>query len=230
MSYYRQQNKYRFATGQDGNNSLIMLIAIHLVVFVLLAFIKIIYYFSYGSDALYKENVLYWTTLPANLSVFITRPWTLLTHMFVHDQVWHLISNMLWLWAFGFILKEIAGNKKLVPVFLYGALAGALAYMLSYNLIPALKPFAGSAMALGASAGVMSVALTATMMAPDFRIFPMINGGIPLWVITSIYVIIDLATLPYSNTGGHIAHLAGGMMGVLFVVLLRKGYDWSNWM
>lgn len=231
MSYYRQQNRYRLSIGQDGD-LLIMLIAIHLVVFVLLAFIKVIYFFSYGNPdgvALYRDNVLHWLTLPASLSTFIVRPWTLLTHMFVHDNVWHLISNMLWLWAFGFILRDIAGNKKLVPVFLYGALAGAVAYMAAYNLIPALKPAVNNAMALGASAGVMAVALTATILAPDYRIFPMINGGIPLWVITAIYVIIDLATIPYNNPGGHIAHLAGGGMGVLFVVMLRKGYDWSTW-
>ena len=55
----------------------------------------------------------------------------------------------------------------------------------------------------------------------------MINGGIPLWVLTVIYLIIDLALIPVSNTGGHIAHLAGGLTGFLFIFSMHKGYDWS---
>lgn len=231
MSYYRQENRRsRLTVGQDGN-ALITLIAIQLVVFILLAFIKVIYYFTYSGNGLeqYHNNILEWVTLPANTSTFLTRPWTLITHMFVHDSVWHIIANMLWLWAFGYILQDLAGNRKIIPVFLYGALAGALAYMLSFNLIPVLRQYLNIP-ALGASAGVMAIAIATTVIAPGYRIFPFINGGIPLWVLTMIFVIIDLATIPYNNPGGHIAHLAGGGMGFLFIVMMRKGYDWSNWM
>jgi membrane associated rhomboid family serine protease len=231
MSYYRQENRRsRLTVGQDGN-ALITLIAIHLVVFILLAFIKVIYYFSYSADGLqiYRNNILNWVILPANISTFLTRPWTLITHMFVHDNVWHIVANMLWLWGFGYIFQDLVGNKKIIPVFLYGALAGALAYMLSFNLIPVLRQYLDTP-ALGASAGVMAVAIATTVTAPGYRIFPFINGGIPLWVLTMIFVIIDLATIPYNNPGGHVAHLAGAGMGFVFIALLRRGYDWSTWM
>jgi membrane associated rhomboid family serine protease len=231
MSHYQQENRRRMTVGQDGN-ALVMLIAVQLVVFVLLAFIKVIYYFSYGREGIgaYQDHILEWVTLPASLSVFITRPWTLITHMFIHDDVWHIVANMLWLWAFGYILQDMAGNRKIIPVFIYGALAGAAVYMLSFNIIPALQDNVAHARALGASAGVMAIAIASTTLAPNYRIFPLINGGIPLWVLTAIFVIIDLATIPYNNAGGHIAHLAGAAMGYLFVAMLRKGYDWSNWM
>jgi membrane associated rhomboid family serine protease len=231
MRYYQQKRGQRLSIGQDGN-ALTMLIAVQLVAFVILAFIKVIYYFSHGTAGLglYNQQILDWVALPAKLYVFVTRPWTLLTHMFVHDGVWHLIANMLWLWAFGYIMQDLTGNKKIFPLFFYGAMAGALVFMLSYNLIPALREHVGDAKAVGASAGVMAIAIGTTVMAPGYRIFPMINGGIPLWVITMIFVIIDLATIPYNNPGGHIAHLAGAGMGLLFVQQLQKGRDWSNWM
>ena len=231
MRYYQQKSGQRLSIGQDGN-ALTLLIAIQLVAFVVLAFIKVIYYFTYNTEglALYNRDVLAWVALPANLNTFITRPWTLLTHMFVHDGVWHLIANMLWLWAFGYILQSLTGNRKLFPLFFYGALAGAVVYMLAYNLIPALTEAGGEVKALGASAGVMAVAIGTTVLAPGYRIFPMINGGIPLWVITLVFVIIDLATIPYNNAGGHIAHLAGAGMGFLFVHQLQRGRDWSTWM
>lgn len=231
MSYYRQENRRKLTVGEDGN-ALITLIAIHLIVFVLLAFIKVIYYFSYNQEGLevYQRNILNWVTLPASFSTFITRPWTLVTHMFVHDNVWHIVANMLWLWAFGYILQDLAGNRKVIPVFIYGALGGALAYMLSYNVLPALKENIVGSYALGASAGVMAIAIGTTVLSPNYRIFPLINGGIPLWVLTMIFVIIDLATIPYNNPGGHVAHLAGAGMGFLFMFAMRKGSDWSVWM
>ena len=68
------------------------------------------------------------------------------------------------------------------------------------------------------------------MVAPGYRIFPMLNGGIPLWVLTALYAIIDLATIPLSNPGGLIVHLAGAFTGFLFIFFLRRGYDWSDWM
>ena len=231
MSFYQQKRGQRLSIGQDGN-SLTMLIAIQLIVFVVLAFIKVIYFFTHGSDglALYNNNVLTWVALPADLNTFITRPWTLLTHMFVHDGVWHLIANMLWLWAFGYILQDLTGDRKLFPLFFYGALAGAVVFMLSYNLLPGLKDNLVNSKAVGASAGVMAIAIGTTMLAPGYRIFPMINGGIPLWILTTLFAIIDLATIPYNNPGGHVAHLAGAAMGLLFVHQLNRGRDWSTWM
>jgi membrane associated rhomboid family serine protease len=231
MSYYRQENRRsKLTVGQSGN-ALITLIAIQLIVFVGLAFIKVIYYFTYGKtgNIEYQTDILNRIILPANLNTFITRPWTLLTHMFVHDRVWHIIANMLWLWGFGYIFQDLAGNRKLIPLFIYGALAGALVYMLAFNVIPALRENIDS-YALGASAGVMAIAIATTVMAPGYRIFPFINGGIPLWVLTMIFVIIDLATIPYSNPGGHIGHLAGAGMGFLFMTLMLRGYDLGAWM
>jgi membrane associated rhomboid family serine protease len=228
MSYYQQRNRGRLTIGQDGN-ALVMLIAIQLVVFVLFSFIKIIYFFSDGAEGLvlYHRDILSWVMLPSHLPTLLTRPWTIITHFFVHDSVWHLLGNMLWLWMFGHIFQDLSGTRKLVPVFIYGALAGALFFLLAYNMIPVLK--ASQVPALGASAGIMAVAIATTVLAPKFRIFPMLNGGIPLWVITAFYVIMDLAMIPVSNTGGHIAHLAGAGAGFIFMKQLDRGRDGSIW-
>lgn len=231
MAYYPSPNRKKLSIGADGN-ALMMLIAIQLMVFILLAFIKVIYYFTYSSEGLihYQQNILQYLTLPASLPKLASRPWTIITHFFVHDGVWHLIANMLWLWAFGFILQDLTGYRKVIPIFIYGALAGAIAFIAAYNLIPGLRPSLPEAEALGASAGVMAIAIGTTVLAPDYRIFPMINGGIPLWVLTLVFAIIDLATIPYDNPGGHIAHLAGAGMGFLFMSQMQRGRDWSDWM
>jgi membrane associated rhomboid family serine protease len=180
---------------------------------------------------MFNDQIFRWFTLPADLGLLITRPWTLITHMFVHDtaSIWHILGNMLWLWAFGYILQDLAGNKKLFPLYFYGAMGGAAAYILAYNLIGPLKVDLPYAQAFGASAGVMAIAIGTTALAPGYRIFQMINGGIPLWVITILYLIIDVATIPYNNPGGHIAHIAGAGMGYAFILAMQRGHDWGGW-
>lgn len=231
MAYHEQEYQKRLSLAQ-AKNALIMLVAINLVLFVILIFVQAIYYLQFGSDATveFQARVLKWFALPAEPIQILSRPWTILTHMFVHVGVWHVLGNMLWLWTFGYILQDLTGNRKIVPIYIYGALAGALAFILAYNFLPALKPSLAVTSAFGASAGVMAIAAAVTTIAPGYRVFPMLNGGIPIWVITVLYLIIDLATIPESNTGGHIAHLAGAVAGFFFVFAFRRGYDLGGWM
>ena len=234
MSYYQQQNRPRLTIGQDGN-ALTMLIAINLIVFVILAFIKVSYYFSEGDQGMvvFTRGFLNWVTLPADWDTFLSRPWTLFSYMVVHDtsSVWHIVGNLLWLWACGYILQDLTGNRKIIPIFIYGALAGAVAYMLAFNFIPPLEAqLSTETRMLGASAGIMAIAIGVTTLAPNYKIFQMLNGGIPIWIITVVYLVLDMAMIPENNAGGRIAHIAGGFMGFVFMAMMKRGYDWSMWM
>ena len=215
--------------GQDGN-SLIMMFAILALVFCIFKFIYIAYYLSGLSQVSFYNNIFDWFILPAEVDKIVARPWTVITYMFMHDGVFHMLGNVLWLWAFGYILQDLAGNSKLVPLFLYGGLAGAFLFVVTNNLFPVLSSQIDGRTLQGASAGVMAIAIATTALAPDYRIFPMLNGGIPLWIVTIIFVIIDFASIPSENGGGHIAHIGGALMGLLFIWQLRKGNDWSHWL
>lgn len=232
MNYSEKKYRQKISLGESGN-SLILLIAICLIMFVGLAFMKAVWYFKYPKDealSFFNANVLSWFVMPASFNSMLHRPWTLFTHMFVHDNIWKILTNMLWLWCFGFIMQDISGNKKIIPVFIYGSLGGAIAFLFAYNLIPSLQPLAVNSSAIGASAGVMAIAVAITLVSPGYRIFPMINGGIPLWVLTLIYAISDLATVSISDTGNLMAHIAGGFTGFLFIFFVRQGFDSSIWM
>jgi len=215
--------------GQEGN-SLVILLVILAVVFCIFKFIYIALWMSGMDQSSLQQsfyvNIFNWFNLPADLNTLVTRPWTIITYMFMHDGVWHLLGNVLWLWAFGYIFQDLTGNNKLIPVFIYGGLAGAFVFVLTYNIIPRLPV---GATLEGASAGVMAVAIATTVLAPAYRIFPMLNGGIPLWVLTIIFVIIDFASIPVSNSGGHIAHLAGAAIGFVIIKQLQRGSDWTLW-
>ena len=232
MTYSEKEYKQRITLGQSGN-TLMMLIAICLIMFVGLAFMKAVWFFRFPKEiapSLFTKNVLGWFVLPADGDRMLSRPWTIITHMFAHDNIWKVFANMLWLWCFGYIMQELTGNKKIVPIFIYGGLAGGIAFMLAYNFVPSLQAQLPYASAFGASAGVMAVAIATTMISPQYKIFPMIAGGIPLWVLTALFVISDLATVSVSDTGNLVAHLAGAIAGFLFILFLRMGYDGSEWM
>lgn len=216
--------------GQD-NNALVLLFAVNALVFVFINFIKIIYYLSDIPVEFFYRQILNWFTLPAQMDVLVSRPWTIFVYMFTHHSIWHLISTSLWLWCFGYILQDLAGNNKLIPVYIYGGLIGGMVFLLANNLVPVLeRNIATTEPMLGAGAAVMAVAVATTTLAPDYRIFPLINGGIPLWVLTAIFVAIDFATLSGANGGIAAAHLSAGAIGYFFIRQLRRGSDWGAWM
>ncbi len=229
MSYMQAEKKSRIRFGEDGD-ALMRLIFINVMVFVILIFIKIVYQLTPINMELYQTQILDWVGMPADLSNFIQRPWVLATHMIAHHSVWQLLGNMLFLWAFGFLLQDLLGNRHIVPIYIYGGLAGALFFVLSANLLPGFRASIESFTFFGASASVMAIAIAATVTAPDYRVFPMINGGIPLWVITLIYVIIDFAGLASSAFPYHLSHLAGAGMGYLYIRFIRNGNQPGEWM
>ena len=215
-----------------SGNSVFMLIAINMLVFVGLQMINLVYFFIHGKEAggvLFSTQVLNQLMLPADAEGVLYKPWTLITYMFTHFKLLHILGNMLWLWSFGTILKDLYGDKIIIPIYIYGAIAGALLFLLSYNLFPVFKDQVENSALLGASAGIMAIALGATIASPGYRIFPMLAGGIPLWILTSLFVIIDIATIPNNNPGGRIAHLAGALMGSLYVYWYKKDIDIGAW-
>lgn len=216
--------------GQD-NNALVLLFAVNGILFIILGFLKVIYQLSDIPDDFFYRQILNWFSLPPAAETFFTRPWTVLTYMFTHISVWHLISSCLWLWCFGYILQDLTGNNKLIPVYLYGGFVGGLVFLLMNNLVPALQLRLPNTQALlGANAAIVAVAAATTTLAPDYRMFPMIGGGIPLWVLTVIFVAIDFATVSSGNPAIGVSHLAAGAVGFFFVRQLRRGKDWSGWM
>ena len=227
-SDFRQPRK-RLSLGQDGN-ALMGLFTINIIFFLLLLTLKVVYFFFQKTEVDFYSGVLQYFEMPAQLTRLSERPWTVLTYMFSHVSAMQLLSNMLWLWAFGFIFQELTGNKKLIPVYIYGGLTGGLIFILANYLIPPLRPSVSEAVLLGSNAATMAVAVATTTLAPDFRFFRNLNGGIPIWVLTLIYILIDFAGIASLSAAFSLSHLGGAVAGFLFIYLLRKDIDGSIWM
>lgn len=217
-----------------ADNNLVILVALNAFPFIVLNFLRLVFAVSYNPAAVaeneFQQQILQWFVLHANAGKLFVKPWTVLVYMFSNYSVWMLISNLLWLWAFGFILQDLAGNRKLLPLYIYGGLAGAIVFLLTANTLPYLhESVSNGTFMIGGGAAVMAVAVATTTLAPDYRIFPLIHGGIPLWVLTVIFVAIDFGSMAGTGGGFAFAHLAGALMGFVFMKQLNKGNDWSSW-
>ncbi|HRO44549.1 rhomboid family intramembrane serine protease [Agriterribacter sp.] len=225
-----EQTKTRKVFFGADNDALVRIIIINILVTAILFLIRSVYQLSDIDLTRFQNDIAAWFVLPAGAGKLLTRPWTLLTFMFSHIDIWSLIANMLWLWAFGFIIQSLLGSRRLAPLYIYGGLAGAIVYILCSNFLPSLAPHASAMTLSGANACVMAIAVAATVAAPGYRFFPMLNGGIPLWVLTVIYAAISFAGTSFNNPAAYGGELAGAATGFLFVKRLNKGYDPGSWM
>lgn len=214
------------------NNSIVLqLIAINVAVFLLISIARLIFWLSgNGLDTYYFKDFL---GVPSDLSTLLHQPWTLVTHMFTHGEIFHILFNMLLLYWFGTILTEFMGVRKILPVYILGGLAGAILFIISYQLFPVFNAVVPEARAWGASASAMAIMVAAATLVPDYVIFLIFLGPVKIKWIALVTVVIDLISIPSSNAGGHIAHLGGALFGFFFVKQMQQGRDLSvgvNWL
>ena len=169
-------------------------------------------------------SILDYFVVEADLMSLIFKPWSLITYGFLHGSFSHLFWNMIMLFYFGNILVNYFGDKRLLNVFFNGILFGGIIYIISYNLFPV---FTGvSSKMIGSSAGVMAILFYITSYNPNHTIrFFFLN--IKLLYIAVFLLLMDIIQIPVENSGGHIAHLGGALIGFLMFRSF-KGIDFVD--
>lgn len=228
---FKKIKRGRFTLGQDGN-ALVGLFTLNVIFFLILMTAQVAYFFYEQTPELYNAQVVQWFQLPASLTKLSEKPWTILTYMFsdTGQNLIRIISNMLWLWAFGYILQQMTGNDKIIPIYIYGGVLGGIFFITANQLIPPIQAQANNAALLGANAGTMAVAMATTTLSPNHKFFTMIRGGISIWVLMAVYLFIDLVGVSSLNAAYSLSHIGGALAGFLFVLFMRKGRDGSVWM
>lgn len=166
--------------------------------------------------------------LPASLSSLATRFWTPITYMFMHASIFHILFNMLWLFWMGQIFEEYLGTKRLISLYLMGGLAGAVMFVLFFNVFPAFSAVLPLATVVGASASVTAIIVATATLLPNYTIYLMFLGPVKLKWIAAFYVVIDFLSIAGPNAGGEIAHLGGALLGFIYIKQLNRGHDWSR--
>ena len=142
--------------------------------------------------------------------LFLSRPWTIVTSMFMHSGVWHFFTNMLTLYFFGTYLSRLIGDSKFLIVYFGGGILGSILYILLGEPL---------SIAVGASGAVFALGGALAMMRPKLRVivFP-IPVPIPLWIA----VIGGFAILSFLPFIAWQAHLGGLIIGLIAGYIFRR--------
>lgn len=161
----------------------------------------------------------------------LTRPWSVLTYMFLHTGFLHLLINCLYLYMFGYIFVTHLGNRRIWPVYFLGGIFGFLFYFAAGQLhaFGALPKwiFPVDGFMLGASAGVTAIMVAIGMYAPNHPVHLFGVWRVKIKWIVIVLLVLDLVSLRGGNSGGAIAHLGGALAGALFIWQLNRNADIS---
>ncbi len=206
-----------------SGSMLSILILINIAVWILTKVVYVIFFLYNHPDVTFADNlILHYFALPANPADLASRPWTLVTYMFLHIEFWHILFNMLWLFWFGKIFMEYLNSRQLLFTYVSGGFAGGLLYVLAYNIFPVFHPTLQASVALGASASVMAIVTTISFFVPNYSINLLFFGRIRILYLAILLFAFDFIAIPAGNAGGHIAHIGGAFFGYFFSLWLRK--------
>ncbi len=136
--------------------------------------------------------------------IFLARPWTIITNMFIHANLGHVFSNMLTLFFFGRYLLEIVGERKFLITYFAGGILGNIFYMWLGD---------PHATAIGASGAVFAVGGALTVLQPNIKVFIFpIPVPIPLWVavIGGFFIMTQPGVAWEAHLGGLVFGLVAG--------------------
>ncbi len=138
--------------------------------------------------------------------------WQLLTYMFMHAGVWHLVCNMIGLYIFGSEFERAFGRDRFLHFYAICGMVGGLAYL----ALAAINPWYLNISLVGASGAVYGLLIAAIIFFPHIRviliIFPM-----PIRVfglIVAGILLLQLISGNVSNPGGEVCHMAGAATGI----------------
>jgi membrane associated rhomboid family serine protease len=150
-------------------------------------------------------------------------PWQLLTYQFMHGGLMHLFFNMFALWMFGMELENLWGSKKFLIYYLTcGVGAGLTNLFIAPMLGPALPT-------IGASGSVYGVLVAFGMLFPERPIFLYFLFPIRAKYFVLMYIVIEFLSLGGVSNIAHAAHLGGAAVGFFYVLLTRRGIDFSKY-
>lgn len=220
-----------------GQNALIQLIAACAVGFILSYALYIIRLVFSPDQKIMVEGVLKTVTFQNGISpyiglqpfnAFIHKPWVILTYVWAHTGLslsaafFNLLSNMLWLYCFGSVIQSLVGYKEIIPLFIFS-------YILSGCLflgVSAAWPlwFVNMGPFVGTLPCIMSFAIAAITLAPKFRFYIGDRFAIPLWLVLTVFVMLNVLTLGIDNIPMMTLCAGGALVGFAYIKLLKAGY------
>ena len=155
----------------------------------------------------YRQLIYFLGLRPAT---FLAQPWTIITSMFTHAGIWHILVNMLTLYFYGSFLTQLIGARNFLILYFCGGILGNIFYLfIPPNALPAI----------GASGAIFALGGALTALTPKLRVymFP-IPVPMPLWaaVIGGFVILSIIPGIAWQ------AHLGGLVFGLIAGYYFRR--------
>lgn len=204
----------------QGKNFASQIIVINAVIFVVINLLENIFFRGHSGFG-------QWFALPSSLADLIWQPWTIVTYMFMHGSLGHLVYNMLVFYWFARIFSDFMGNERLAGLYLLGGLFGGLFFLVIYNIMFLSGEAIPMSTLVGASAAVMAVVVATSIRFPTYQMNLLLIGPVQLkWIGLFIFIVSTVLDLS-NNFGGKMAHLGGAAVGFVYARTLDRGRDFA---
>lgn len=199
-----RQRRPVFVGGTGGilQNPVFVIIIINLVIYVASFFSQTGMY-PIGQYLVSIDKLSYYFGLIPG--IFTSHPWTIVTAMFLHGGIWHILGNMITLFFFGNFLYRLVGAKWFLLLYFVAGIAGNGLYLLLGDPI---------SIAIGASGAIYGIAGALVVMMPTLRVALLGILPMPLWVFVIIFMGIWSIPGVIPNIGWQ-AHLGGFVIGII---------------
>lgn len=154
---------------------------------------------------------------------------TLLTSMFLHGSLFHLLGNMLYLWIFGNNVEDRLGPFRFVLFYLGSGVAAALTHILAHpgSRIPMIGASGAIAGVLGAYAVLYPHARVRTFV---FLIFYIDVVPVPAAIVLGLWFLAQILNVGMGGGVAWFAHIGGFLAGILLLRLaLGRGFGRRAW-
>jgi membrane associated rhomboid family serine protease len=145
------------------------------------------------------------------------RPWTLVTHMFVHANFDHLFWNMLFLFFFGMELERRVGEAKFLEIYIFSGIVAAMAQLMisPSNLV-------------GASGALYGVLGCLAIIAPEIRVLLFFVIPLSIRAAVVLFALVDFLTMGSGDNIAHMAHIAGLLVGLAAGYFINRQTKYYN--
>jgi len=204
-----QELKQTFLQGKMTHRLIIVNVAVFVLIQICLAIFRL--------GGLVNEdlpNILF--TLDTNLTGFSHKPWGLITSIFAHFDLFHLLSNMLFLYFAGKFFEQIWSGKQLLITYILGGIFGGIAEIAVQSIFYSTEN--NGALVIGASGSIMAIFIAVAFHSPQTQLLLFGKFSIRLYFLAIFFLIQDIIGIGTKDTTAHFAHIGGAIFGILSIV------------
>ena len=207
-----QELKQTFLQGKMTHRLIIVNVAVFVLIQIYLAIFRL--------GGLVSEdlpNTLF--TLDTSLTGFLYKPWGIITSIFAHFELFHLFSNMLFLYFSGKFFEQIWSGKQLLITYILGGIFGGIAEIAVQSIFYSTEN--NGALVIGASGSIMAIFIAVAFHSPQTQLLLFGKFSIRLYFLAIFFLIQDIIGIGTKDTTAHFAHIGGAIFGILSIVTTK---------